>query len=248
MGVVAALELLTLRRKFRNRSSALSAAAQPFHSEVQLCSIWYRQQQVSNRHRRVASLDQVAHGVEVALRLGHLLAFDLKELGVKPVANERPFRSRPPTERSRSRDAGRSDRRRRNGCRTTRRGTSSTSPSIRDANPAAPHRTACAISARSAPLAPSTKRNRGHRPCRTHQHPPARRRCCLDLSPESCRSRKRTDAEIERAVTRVGVTASFESRISSTIPDVFGRPRHDLGPLDVQQIEVFQKLVGIELR
>ena len=49
-------------------------------------------QQVADRVRGKAPLDEIAQGVEVAQRLGHLLAVHEQVLGVHPKARERPAR------------------------------------------------------------------------------------------------------------------------------------------------------------
>src|SRR5271156_2664045 len=56
--------------------------------EVHLVAIGYGDEQEADRRGAVALEQQVAESVEVALRLGHLLAFDEEEADVHPVADE----------------------------------------------------------------------------------------------------------------------------------------------------------------
>ena len=57
--------------------------------EVQLLPMRHRRQQVANRARLGAVLQQVAQGEEIPRRLGHLLSFHQKMLDVHPGADER---------------------------------------------------------------------------------------------------------------------------------------------------------------
>ena len=61
---------------------------QPVEGEVERLAVGHRSQQVADGFRLVAARQQVAQGVVVAQRLGHLLALHHEELGVQPEARE----------------------------------------------------------------------------------------------------------------------------------------------------------------
>ena len=74
--------------------------------EVHLVAVGDGDEQEADGGGAIAFEQQVAEGVEVALGLGHLLAFDEEEADVHPVAGEGACRRRIRTGRSRSRGAG----------------------------------------------------------------------------------------------------------------------------------------------
>ena len=85
-------EIFRLRRraaKFRSRSTELAACCRPSSREIQLAAVGHRSQQEAQRRGLVSLRQQVAQGVEIAERLGHLLGIDQQVLGVQPVAHER---------------------------------------------------------------------------------------------------------------------------------------------------------------
>ena len=75
--------------KLRSRSMAMARGLQAVEGEVQLLAVRHRRQQVADGFRRVALGHEVAQRVEVAERLRHLLAFHQQKLGVQPEARER---------------------------------------------------------------------------------------------------------------------------------------------------------------
>ncbi len=62
---------------------------QGVEGEVELLAVVDREEEVAHGARAGAPLQQLAQGVEVAERLGHLLAVDDQVLGVQPGADER---------------------------------------------------------------------------------------------------------------------------------------------------------------
>ena len=112
--------------KLRSRSMEVAAAFEPVEGEVQLLAIRHRGQQIAHRLGRVA----LAPAGRAACRklpsdFDIFCPSTIRCSAVQPEARERLAGERSPTARFRFRDAGRSGRRRRRGCRAFRPDTSS---------------------------------------------------------------------------------------------------------------------------
>ena len=126
-------------RKSASRRSDFVGLLQRLPREAQLLAVVAREQQVAQRRRPEALIDDVLHVEDVAERLRHLLVVDDQVLDVHPEPRERACRWRLRSARSRSRDAERSGRCRRRGCRSAARPAGAApSPSTRDASPDGP--------------------------------------------------------------------------------------------------------------
>ena len=74
--------------KVRRRSTALVDSVRPSKVKFSLVAVGDGDEQEANGRGPLAFEQEVAEGVEVALGLGHLLAFDEQEADMHPMAGE----------------------------------------------------------------------------------------------------------------------------------------------------------------